>query len=115
MVSAFPDFESAFAATESFCEKGFRIVYLNEAAFVQDHEVEDYVQKYRIGDKCYYHNYRFAKNGRKERSAASSLQTALQLLVIKTRQQAKFIVIVAPKATESTGLPAYCRTVRVST
>ncbi len=96
IVSAYPDFESALAATEVYCGRGFKVAYLNEVAYIQDPEVKDYVLKYENKDKCYYHDYFAASNAVKKPKATESFKTALKLLEQKNKQKAKFVMVVTP-------------------
>ncbi|WP_187263561.1 hypothetical protein [Pontibacter beigongshangensis] len=97
IVAAFPDFESAFAATEDYSGQGFKTVYLNEVSHVQEGEVVEYVLKYESQRKFYFHNYHASKSNDLKLTATDSLRTALEVLEQKNRLAAKFLVIVAPK------------------
>jgi hypothetical protein len=98
IASAFPDFDSALAATEVYCGRGFKVAYLNEVTHMQDPEVENYVLKYEEQEKRYYHNYMAAASAAKPPKATESLKTALQLLEQKNKQKAKFIMVVMPNS-----------------
>jgi hypothetical protein len=103
LVAAFPDFESAFAATNVFSGNGFKVAYLNEVSYIQDCEVERYVLKYGQQQRCYYHNYLKPTDRRRKPKAVTSLKTALYVLEKRNKLQAKFIVIVAPKHRKARG------------
>ncbi|MBC5773098.1 hypothetical protein H8S95_03405 [Pontibacter sp. KCTC 32443] len=99
LVAAFPNFESAYAATGKYSEDGYRIVYLNEVACIRDREVESFVLKHPTQQVCLYHNYRLAKPRKQKQSATESLRSALKVLEKKNKQRAKFVMIVSQKST----------------
>jgi hypothetical protein len=99
-VTAFPDFESAFAATGIFSGKGFKIAYLNEVSYIRDCEIERYVLKYGSQQRCYYHNYLKPKHRRRKPKAIQSFKTALHILEKRNKLQAKFVVVMAPNHKE---------------
>ncbi|TXK31147.1 hypothetical protein FVR03_19890 [Pontibacter qinzhouensis] len=96
-LAAFPDFEAAFAATEVYSEKGFKIVYLNEVSHMGEQEVMEFVLKYKSQHKYYFHNYTIGKSNDLKLKATESLQTALQVLAGINQQEPKFLMILTPK------------------
>ncbi|MCC9168060.1 hypothetical protein [Pontibacter harenae] len=97
LLTGFPDFESAFAASEEWCGKGFKVAYLNEATHVNECEIVTYLKSIEAADTRLYQNYHYKNGEYAKEEVADSLQTALEVLEKKLNAKAKFIMVLAPK------------------
>lgn len=94
LLTGFEDFESALAATEIFCARGFKVAYLNETKHVQEAEISEFTQNYTESsqiksEKCPFKKFKYTKE-----KAADNFKTAVEVLEKKSKHPANFIVVV---------------------
>lgn len=97
LLTGFDDFESAYTATEKFCEKGFRVAYLNEASHVREPEVRSFTRCFNDQDEKKYQNYHYILRDEAKTKAVESMKTAIEVLEQKISHKSKFIMVVDTK------------------
>ncbi|WP_347156839.1 hypothetical protein [Pontibacter chitinilyticus] len=101
ILTGFADFESAFAASEELCGKGFKVIYLNEASFVRECEAVVYTRCFDAADARQFQNYHHTSITQAKSDARESLQTALEVLEEKNQYKARFIMVLALQKVKS--------------
>ncbi|QCR22104.1 hypothetical protein [Pontibacter sp. SGAir0037] len=101
VITGFADFEAAFAASEDLCSKGYKVIYLNEASHVLEHEVISYVREINRADEVTYQNYHAASHENAFTTALDSFKSALEVLQNQSGHQIRFIVIFSAAKTKS--------------
>lgn len=96
LLAGFPDFESAFAASEELCGSGFKVNYLNEAAHMRESEVIIYARSFVAADTKQYQNYHYPNMDYAKQHATDSIRTALEVLEAKTKDKVKFLMVLTP-------------------
>ncbi len=97
LLAGFSDFESALAATEELCGKGFRVAYLNETSHVREQEVKTFARSFEAADGSKYQNYHFTRREQAKAGAKESFRTALEVLKEKNSFKPRYIIVFNPK------------------